>query len=671
MVRKLSCHQMGWVVNLRPLNFSCYPVSSIQLAKYGLFICALLPALSFAQIAKPLEKAPPDSLRRSIVDTSKSSRADSLHRFVSRKGFVDTTAAPKFFLPNTSFRMDTAATSTQFFQDFIHLASQTVPMVPILAGEVGQPRYWAAGDLPPRAVEIFVDDIRWIPGVYGTVDLTSLPDAHVQRLDSGAPSLRAALPATSPYVVHLASDSLNFNVPFSRLEYAKGPFGADAVRIQLGRALGKRLAAYLNGAFCNSEGQFVNRPYEGHKANLQLDYFLTPQWKLRYHQLNSRNAAGLGVPFFPEEWPGIINASHKEERLYHALELSSRQGLQLRSFFWQVKEELSDPARRHLHRLRDGGAELNWKKQTETWALNIEGNLGLEAINSTSIHRQERFYEQFLATFGRRLTPRTWLQWRGHLRYKNDWPSDAALQAQIIMQRNPLWTWWVSGSLSKIAPALGERDNALEYLARNTDLQAANLWRGEWGFLWQRRRFNLHFQLSGALWKNGLIFQPDSVFLPSGSLRNKSGNTFVLATQLKANWQFAAKWHFAAVSTQTANAPQKDFWFWHQPDGYSRVSLETIRAFFGGDLEILPRIAGRFIGKRYSRFDTTSTGGLQLRERELPAAVVLDLQIRLRHGDGALIFSWENFLNQTFDWRPGVPAVGRYLRWGFWWNFLN
>jgi len=627
--------------------------------KCALFSGIVLPSFLLAQISKP------DSLRQSVADTIRAtqSRADSADLFTPRKILVDTSGVPKFLLPNTAFHTDTAVTSTHLFQDFIHLVSQTLPMVSILAGEVGQPRYWATGDLPPRAVQIVVDDIHWISGVYGTVDLTGLPDAHAQILEAAG----AVFPA-SPYTIHLTSDSLNFAVPFSRIEYAKGPFGADAVRFRFGRALGKRLAAYLNSAFSNSDGQFVERPYEGRKTDLQVDYFLTSKWKLRYRHLNSRNRVGVGVPFFPEEWPGITNAFHKEERLYHALELTSLKGFQARSFFWQVKEELNDPARRQRHRLLDVGADLLWTRQTEKWRLQFQFSLGLENIKSTSIDDRSRLYERASTTFGRRLTQRTWLQLGGHFAHKKDWPYDAALQAQLITQQNPSLAWWLSGGIWKIAPALGERDNTLPYLAKNGELRAINLQRNEIGVKWQRQSLDLQFRLNGSFWKDGLIFQADTS-KNSGALFNNAHNEFVLATQFDLRWKFLPRWHLGAIATQTINGLPKDFWFWHQPEGYSRVYFETLQSFFDGDLEILPRLAGRFIGKRYS--PSFATDAVKLFDHELPAAAILDFQIRLRHGDGALLFSWENVLNKQFNWRHDVPAVGRYLRWGFWWNFLN
>jgi len=646
-------------------------IAVLRLLQYLGFAGVLLPPLAFAQASQPLQKAQPDSGRQNIADTSrlaKSSPVDSVQRFMSRKSFVDSSAGVRFSPPHIGFLMDTAAESAHFFQDFIHLAGQTVPMVPIVAGEVGQPRYWAAADLPPRAVRIVVDDIWWIPGVYGNVDLTSLPDAQVQILEAGSAFIRDASPMPSPYGVHVTSDSLNFNVPFSRIEYAKGPFGADAVRFQFGRALGKRLAVYLNSAFGNSDGQFAERPYDGHKASLQLDYFLSSRWKLRYRQLNSRNEAGIGVPFFPEEWPGITNASHKEERLYHAFELSSRQNLWLRGFLWQVKEELNDPARRNRHRLLEGGTELEWKKQTAAWALQLKVGLGLEAIKSTSIRARDRFYEKVSAALGRRLTQKTWLRFNTHFSDKTDWPSSAALQAQLIMQANSTLTWWLGGGIWKIAPALGERDNTLPYLATNSDLRAADLQCGEIGMKWRQRNLDLHFRLNGSLWKNGFVFQPNSSD-SSGALVNSNRNKFVFAAQFDASWEFMPRWRLGAFAAQTINKLPRHFWFWHQPEGHNRVYLETLQSVFGGDLEILPRLAGRFVGKRYS--PSFATNAVKPLEHELPAAAVLDFQIRLRHGDGAFLFSWENVLNQQFDWRYEVPAVGRYLRWGFWWNFLN
>lgn len=638
---------------------------------FALIFFILLPSLAPAQDVKPLPMAHPDSLHSPRADTARinqASLADSAHHFSHSPVRTDTALVQKFASPNMLLCLDTAATSTYLFQDFIHLAGQNFPIIPVLSGEVGQPRYWATGDLPPRAVEVVVDDIRWIPGVYGTVDLTSVPDAHMQILEAGSAFARHATPISSPYRVHLTSDSLNFNVPFSRIEYAKGPFGADAVRFRFGRALGRRLSAYLNSAFNNSDGQFVDRPYDGHKANLQLDYFLTSDWKLRYRHLNSRNEAGIGEPLFPEEWPGITSAFHKEERLYHALELSSAGHLRLRGFLWQVKEELNDPSRRIRHRLRDGGTELEWVKETTVSALHLRFGLGLEAIKSTSIADRNRFYEQVYADWGRRLTGKTWLHLGSYWAYKKDWPSSMAVQAQLLKQQSQALTWWLSSGIWKIAPALGERDNALPYLAMNEDLRAAGLRRGEIGLKWRGRNLDLQFLLNGSQWSDAFVFQTNASD-SSGAIVNSKERNFVAAASFELKWEFKPRWHLGAISAQTLNNLPRGFWFWHQPEGHGRVYLETLQNLFNGDLEILPRLAGRFVGKRYSPSFATDT--VKLLKHNLPVAAVLDFQIRLRHGDGAFLFSWENVLNQQFDWRHGVPAVGRYLRWGFWWNFLN
>ncbi len=647
MMRKVGRCEPRRILDLQSYKFSGIVVGYKCRLRAAWLLSTLVPALGFAQIPTPAQEPRPDSLHQSIADT------------------VVVAARAAFLPPPIGFRMDSAATSANLFQDLIHLASQTVPVIPLLAGEAGQPRYWAVGDLPPRAVQIVIDQIPWIPGVYGTVDLTGLPESHVQILEAGE---RRVGEMPLPHLVHLASDSLNFNMPFSRIEYAKGPFGADAVRFQFGRALGKRLAAYLNSAFSNSDGQFADRPYDGHKANLQLDYFLNRNWKLRYRHLNSRNEAGIGAPFFPEEWPGITNAFHKEERLYHGLELVSSENLRLRGFLWQVKEELNDPARRNRHRLLDGGADLQWQKQTEKWAVQLNFGAGLEAIKSTSIDDRDRFYERVSTTFGWRIAPRTWLQLGGQANYKTDWPIGAALQAELIRQSSPSLTWRLGGSLWKIPPALGERDNALPYLAMNRDLQPATLQRGEIAMKWRRQNLNLQIHLNASVWNDRFFFQANSL-RTSGALFNSTRSKSVVAAQIDLNWELQPRWHVGVIAAQPLNGLPRDFWFWHQPEGYGRVYVETLQNLFGGDLEILPRLAGRSIGKRYSPSFATDT--VKLLDHDLSKTTVLDFQIRLRHGDGALLFSWENVLNQQFDWRFGVPAVGRYLRWGFWWNFLN
>ncbi|MDZ7288894.1 MAG: hypothetical protein ONB44_04100 [candidate division KSB1 bacterium] len=672
MVRPICFRKITDPVDSRLSIFSRAVTESIELmtlCQHLMLVCGLLwSSILHAQIPFTAPQTTSDSLRKSAADSARIIQPIGSGAAVNQKPSADSVRTAFFMLPQIGFRLDTAATSTCLFQDFAQLASQTLPIIPILTGEVGQPRYLATADAPARVVQTSVDEVSWIPGVYGTVDLTSLPDATVQKLEEVGASPHATTTILSPYVFHLASDSLDFKVPFSRIEYAKGPFGADAVRIRFGRALGKHLATYLNSAFSNSDGQFVDRPYEGHKVNAQFDYLLTSTWKLQYRHFNSRNEVGVGVPFFPEEWPGLSQAFHKEERLYHAFELSSANRFSLRGFVWQVKEELRDPLRRHRHRLRDGGAEIKWAKQNAQWALHFQNRIALEAIKSTSINDHSRIYEQIAAAVGLRLFPKIWLSANGHFAYKENWPAGAALQAKLIANPSRSFTWWLSGGVWKIPPALGERDNTLPYFAPNDHLQAADLQHGEIGLKWQSARFDGQVRLSGSVWNEGLVFKMNSPG-NSGSLYNSNRQWTILAAQLHLHWEFARRWHFFAISAQTANELPRDFWFWHQPEGCSRVYLETLQSFFDGDLEILPRLAGRFIGRRYS--PAFAPDAVELLDHELPRAAVLDLQIRLRHGDGALLFSWENVLNQQFDWRSGVPAVGRFLRWGFWWNFLN
>ncbi|MGH7451692.1 MAG: hypothetical protein ACRENG_10130, partial [bacterium] len=255
----------------------------------------MLPALLQAQ--SQVKKAVPDSLQISAAD---STRQDFTRRFINPQNLIDSAAASAFFSPSVGFATDTAAISKNFFQDFIQLAEQTLPLIPVITGAVGQPRYLATGDLPARATSIVIDDIVWIPGVYGAVDLTSLPDAQVNIMETGSIPLREAALSPVPMQIHLADGSLRYQTPFSRVDYANGAFGADAVRIKFGRALGKRLAAYVNSTFSNAEAhaiaindseQVAVKAYDGHKVSAQLDYHLNARWKLRYRHFNTRNEA--------------------------------------------------------------------------------------------------------------------------------------------------------------------------------------------------------------------------------------------------------------------------------------------------------------------------------------------------------------------------------------------
>ncbi len=583
--------------------------------------------------------------------------------------------AVNFEMPDAAFVISPWSRAEFLFQDLSQLLSSGLPVIPLATGEVGWPRYIATGELPSRAMATMVDSVWWIPGVYGNVDLASLPEpSNTFAALHNTPQLFLPAHGTASAFA-IAHDTLNFSQPLSEAEYSKGPYGADAVRVNFSRAFSRRIAGLLHATFSNSDGQFADFPYDGHKAMGRFDYRLNPSWHVRYRHFNTRNEAGIAVPFFLEEQPSLANGKHKEERLYHAVELSRARTFTLRAFAWQVKEELNDPTRRIRHRLRDYGGEGSWQWQRERFALATHARLGSEEIHSTSIASRARFYQDVSASLALRFHEKIWLQAAGQFRHKQDWPNGYSFALAGFYQPQKEKLFWLKAGLYEIPPALAERDNTLPVLSPNAELQAVHLLHAQIGALLQFKNAAAQFAVGNAVYEKALFFATVSAF--EDSAQTKSTPRFVnqqeekntVGAQMSLRWQPQRNVIASVQGASIFRQPAREFWFWYQPEKYARASLETRMLLFEKTVEVLPRLSANYLGERASPVFSATASAPSF--QTMKAVTTFDFQLRLLYGDGALFFSWENLLDERFDLRAGVPHPGRIFRWGFWWKFLN
>lgn len=639
----------------------------------------LLPSAPRAQVKIDIIQILTDSARTTLPDTTRPLMLDTLALDSTR------TQAPRpvyhFRMPRTAFTLSPAQREEFLFQDLTQLLAYDLPVLPLVTGEVGWPRYLASAELPARVIATSVDSVWWIPGVHGNVDFTSLPEADFMKsvLASTPDWLLTQHGAASSLA--FVSDTINFAQPLSSAEYSKGPFGADAVRVNFTRAFSKRITGALHATFSNNDGQYVDLPYDGHKAMGKFDYRLTQRARLRYRHFNTRNEAGIAVPFFLEEQAELTNARHKEERLYHGVEWERAQAFTLRLFSWQVKEELFDSTRLVRHRLRDWGGEALWQKQRERFALAAHARVGSEEMRSTSILSRARFYQDVALQSALRLHSYLWLQSAAQMRHKADWPTGYSVAFAGLFQPEEHKQFWGKFGLYQIPPALAERENKLPYLARNENLQAVRLLHAQLGARMQFSNVMLQLALGNAEWQQSFNYTTrldslafpefgDSVLVATTSrLQNINASRRNLGARVRLQWQPLPQLLASLHGAVTQSAAARAFWFWHQPESYARATLATRMLVFDKTIELLPRLAVNYLGERRAPIflKTSTTPTFQA----LPGVITLDFQLRILYGSGALFFSWENLMDERFALRAEVPHPGRIFRWGFWWTFLN
>ncbi|MDZ7268204.1 MAG: hypothetical protein ONB48_10770 [candidate division KSB1 bacterium] len=571
-------------------------------------------------------------------------------------------------------RADSQARAANLFEDVWQLGANSLPLLPLRTGGTGQPRYFATGTLPPAALDHFVDDVWWRPGVYGTVDLTGLPDAVVDGITLNQLVPDPAQPALSAAFLRFSTEGLHYDIPFSRAEYVKGPLGADATRVRFGRAFSRRMNALLHltvnnaDGFVNPSGGLVRLPAGIFKAGVRLDYRLTQNWQARYRYWVVSAEAGVTAPFFPEEWHRSGNNRHKETRRFHAVELARGEQMGLRAFWWALHEELNAITVKIRHRLREAGLETNWRGQRGAFAAIFSGRVSHEKVESPIIDYAARLHAAAGLKLAVQLNEKLAVQAMARVRHSADWPAGYTLAVGGIYRPKPAWSLWLGMEQRRLPPAPGERNNSLPLLARSDRLNAVTLQHLQAGLAYERRGLTARLVCGNGWWQEGLVWSLNHADT-TATLRNDTTVVVTPALHLELQWrpltQLAAGFHAA----HALRAVPQQFWFWHQPRTHVFAYVAVPWLLFDHDLELTPRFAARMIGERFSP-DFSATPGRVNFTRLAPVRVI-DLQLQLRHGDGAVFLAWENLLDHHFEWRAGAREPGRVFRWGFWWKFLN
>ncbi len=625
----------------------------------------------FAQISH--EPARPDTLPKPGADSA-AVAATAPAQAISSSGRTGRWQALRLLNQAAVARADSQARAENLFEEVWQLGVRSLPLLPLRTGGTGQPRYFATGMLPPRAVDHFVDEVWWRPGVYGTADLAGLPEAAVDGITLNQLVPEAGRQAQSAAFLHFTTDSLRYEIPFSRAEYVKGPLGGDATRVRFGRAFSRRMNALLHltinnaDGFVNRSGSFVRLPADVFKAGTRLDYRVNQNWQARYRYWVVRAEAGVEAPFFPEEWQRTGNNRHKETRLYHALELSHRNQLALRAFLWDIHEELNATAVQLRHRLREAGLETSWQRQGESLAAIFSGRVSYEKLESPAIDYRGRLNAAAGLKLVAQLNERLALQTVAHAGGKPNWPASYTLAAAGIYRLTPSWLVWLGVEQRRIPPAPGERSNSLRLLARPAKLEAVTLQHALAGIAFERRALAGRLVFGSGWWHEGFVWSLQRADT-TAALRNDAAVAETPALQAQLRWRPLAH---LAVGLHAAHALQEvpqQYWFWHQPRTYVHAHVASPWVLFDHDLELTPRFTARLIGERFSPDFSEALGSVSF--MHLAKARVIDFQLQLRHGAGAVFLAWENLLNRQFLWRAGVRDPGRAFRWGFWWTFLN
>lgn len=559
-------------------------------------------------------------------------------------------------------------TGLQVAQDALQLVESVLPVLSVRSGDVGLPLFMSASGLPPRLVDIQVNGVRWIPGVYGLVDATGLPEALAEQITlqhnlnvSPSSAMRSAVGFSFAPVL------TDFRVPRSSINFVRGPFGGDVIRAWIARRLSSRLNVHFTLDQANSSGQFSQMPYDGQKLTGEFGYSLSGQTALRYQYFNSKNEAGAILPFYPEEQLGDSIGFAKESRIFHGVEFSLP-AFFVRPFYWEVRNEFRGDVNRVRHRTEQAGIEAGWQVRQERWKSQLIAELRDERITSTTGFASRSQTYLVRGTVDWSFAKNLQAQVAGTIHQEADWPTafDADLDAGMTLMKN--MQTHVILSRRVINPMPAEFANALAILQSNANLKPAELQRATWAWRWQHKEMQ-SLQIQFAVNRLLAPFALHTLALAGQAFLRNSRNENVPSVDFMVQWQLSRKLNLGGHGSWMVKEVPELFWYQHVRRGYTRGFVEFVHDFFGGDLATRLRLVWRHYGESLAPSYTKSNLPYYLR---VAGGSLMDVQLLLRHGSGTVYFSFENILHQkNLKWRPGISAPGYFVKWGVRWDFRN
>jgi len=595
-----------------------------------------------------------DSTRLDVAQGNPDSLSVRSPRDSVRTGHLDS------LVTKHGWHAGSAQTGNRIHQDALQLVESVLPVLPVHHGEFGLPSFLGAGGLPPRLIDVFVNGIRWLPGVYGVVDATGIPETLAEEIVlQSRPHDFASTMQQGALAFSYSPRSFDFRTPMSALGFVRGPFGGDAIRATLARRLSSKMQLRFSLEETNSGGQFAELPYDGQKISTALSYKASKSLHVGYQYFDTRNESGILFPFYQDVRGGDSAGFGKEQRIYHGMELSLP-AIFVRPFYWNLRQEFRSNAMRIRHRSERIGIEGGWRKHWQHWRSTLRVTFADDrlASNLISLSRSQSYRMQGELDWvpGDKLLAGAGVT----LHHEDDWPAGVDLDLNFgLSLTNTLQTRAVLNRRA-IQPAPAEYANTIGILRSNHALEAAELRRGAVTLCWQPSPQRL-MQIEIALNRLDKPFvvaefpEADSLSLFNGSSEEVPSLDFLV------DWQLSRKFILGANGSLMLQDVAALYWYENVPRRFARGYLEFQQGFFDGDLAVRLRAAVRFYGTSFALNDAPTTPPAFL---DVTGANLFDVQLAVRHRNISFYFSFENIFNKKFEWCPGIATPGYFLKWG-------
>ena len=563
-------------------------------------------------------------------------------------------------------------------------------------GPYGQPEYATIWGSSSRQFLIYQDGISFFQqAIYlpqtGDFDLFTIPLEDIDNIriiDSPVANILGR--GVGLGGLRLKSKEYKTEVPFSRINFERGPYGYRKTQIDFGRNFGQKIGLYFTYGRKRSDGYVVNSNFKSLYLTGNLFFKMKENWKTRLKVFHYENRAGNPLPYNPwislktkgDRWILDLNSDYFFENnalLKIEVFYSSNKAKSYKGGYFLDREKKGDE-----YYLR-GSYDFKWNRKNQA---RLEGFLSTEQFKIKALKKTVKegylsylhlleLPHRFNTFFFFRLTRNSDSGSRGQ---EFDWNLSGV--GGVSYQPNKELTLFSTFSRAFANPTLHD-----QYLKRNSYsvhsdstyfsyqeyyspfLGTEALTSGNVGFSWLKKEFKLRSSLFYSLNQDNLEWTFSKIVDPvypytyiryQYSPQNRERK--LLGLSLNFDYKFSPNFENGFSYAYKRARSEDDFSIPYIPEHSFFSCFQYSNEYLKKKLGIKIKLEQEYLSKRYLA---------DYNEAQVPFVLLFNSKISLRFLDFRFYYVIENMTNEVYRTRGDFNMPGRTMWFGFNWNFYD
>ncbi len=632
---------------------------------YFIFILTVIVTSGIPLFAQVLP-VPPDSLQTQQKQDSllAPQNPDSILSLSSKQRFV----FPNDTLSPISFQiLNQRSLQTIFAEDVSDWLNELSSIFIFDPGATGQKTYFSYQGTNPRQSKLYLDNRPFFDPISGEADLTLLPMEFMESISLNEISAFSEMNSGNS-AVFLRTQPFRDKVPYSQIYHHKAPRGFSDVDFRFGQQVSRRANLMVGGHIKSNDGMAGGYLYEHQNLRARINFLFSPDWRLQYSVINhslNRNLPGYfldGQFATPSAKQKLTRADHTFN-FYGKLFGSDRENFRSAIYFSKQYSKLEDTnfEKYITDHSQYAGANFNFQMIKGKFSSSLVGEADVVTADASDFGKKS--LSQSFAFLQQSWKPNKKLETGFDLgiHWQNDF--DPQFSGALSQSFSPDSSWKFSLRASRTVrfPTLAEI-HGRDPFQGNQALQPEVTHEIGLQIRFLSERY-LKF-LTSAFFKeleNEIQYsQTDTIAF--NSFNSERYNFFGADFGAELSFFQKFKWLTKIMFLQNCRTA-------NLPDFSARTSLEYQNIYFQGDLRVLLRLEGRYIGKRNG--ETFHPFKAIKLSKELDPAIVLNFLANLKFGDLQFYLLLENILDEKYEIIYGYPMNPRSFHYGIRWEFWN